>query len=85
VNPDERELKEFLAGIYERLRQNEQALNQLQVTATALIQSLDRVEPRFRAAYAESFAAIKDGPIGQSLPVQLDLIDAVIQGLRNSV
>ena len=81
---EQRDLNGFLAGMYEHIRQHEQALNTLQITAGALVQALGQTEPRFRPAYTEAFEALKAGPLGQSLAVQLGLIDAVIQGLRRS-
>lgn len=85
MNPDEqRDLSELLVGVYEQMKRHEEALNQLQITAGALVATLREGLPLFPPAYTKHFEGLKAGPLGQALGVQLGLIDAVIQGLRNS-
>jgi len=85
MTPDERQdLNEFLAELYTTIRRHEEALATAQITNGALVQALGRIEPQFQRAYTEAFEALRSGEIGQALPVQLGLIDAVIRGLRKT-
>jgi hypothetical protein len=78
----ESEVREVLEGVYKLLRKQQEAIGQMQILGTSLLQALRESNPAFESRYAKAREALSESSVVEGHADILRLIDEILQKLR---